>query len=74
METGVWRAGVWRLRTPVIVDAVDEESATCRNKADAPEIDDNRFIDEGFEELDPRDIVKVDAAGEYDQGGTISIN
>ncbi|TMV66752.1 30S ribosomal protein S12 methylthiotransferase RimO, partial [Thioclava sp. BHET1] len=33
----------------VIVDEVDAEGATCRTKADAPEIDGNLFIDEGFE-------------------------
>jgi hypothetical protein len=34
---------------PVIVDAVDAEGATCRTQADAPEIDGNLFIDEGFD-------------------------
>ncbi|MGB7320121.1 MAG: 30S ribosomal protein S12 methylthiotransferase RimO, partial [Albidovulum sp.] len=38
-------------RIDVIVDSVDEEGATCRTKADAPEIDGNLFIDEGFETL-----------------------
>ena len=36
----------------VIVDEVDEDGATCRTKADAPEIDGNLFIDEGFEGAD----------------------
>ncbi len=55
----------------VIVDEVDEDGATCRTKADAPEIDGNLFIDEGFEGLTPGDIVKVevDEAGEYDLWG-----
>jgi ribosomal protein S12 methylthiotransferase len=55
----------------VIVDAVDEDGATCRTKADAPEIDGNLFIDEGFEALTPGDIVRVtvDEAGEYDLWG-----
>ncbi|MEZ5779240.1 MAG: 30S ribosomal protein S12 methylthiotransferase RimO [Paracoccaceae bacterium] len=55
-------------RVEVIVDAVDGEGATCRTKADAPEIDGNLFIDEGFEPLSPGDIVtvEVDEAGEYD--------
>ncbi len=55
----------------VIVDQVDEDGATCRTKADAPEIDGNLFIDEGFENLAPGDIVKVmvDEAGEYDLWG-----
>jgi ribosomal protein S12 methylthiotransferase len=55
----------------VIVDEVDAEGATCRTKADAPEIDGNLFIDEGFENLAPGDIVNVmvDEAGEYDLWG-----
>jgi ribosomal protein S12 methylthiotransferase len=55
----------------VIVDEVDAEGATCRTKADAPEIDGNLFIDEGFEGLAPGDIVKVtvEEAGEYDLWG-----
>jgi len=57
----------------VIVDEVDAEGATCRTKADAPEIDGNLFIDDGFEGLTPGDIVKVevDEAGEYDLWGQI---
>ena len=57
----------------VIVDEVDEDCATCRTKADAPEIDGNLFIDEGFEALTPGDIVKVmvDEAGEYDLWGRL---
>ncbi|WP_370208857.1 30S ribosomal protein S12 methylthiotransferase RimO [Pararhodobacter marinus] len=57
----------------VIVDEVDEEGATCRTKADAPEIDGNLFIDEGFEQLQPGDIVKVevDEASDYDLWGTL---
>ena len=53
------------------VDEVDEDGATCRTKADAPEIDGNLFIDEGFEGLAPGDIVavEVDEAGEYDLWG-----
>ncbi|SOH94689.1 ribosomal protein S12 methylthiotransferase [Monaibacterium marinum] len=56
----------------VIVDSVDDEGAVCRTKADAPEIDGNLFIDEGFEHLSPGDIisVKVDEASEYDLWGT----
>ena len=55
----------------VIVDEIDESGATCRTKADAPEIDGNLFIDEGFETLSVGDIVsvKVDEAGEYDLWG-----
>ena len=56
----------------VIVDEVDAEGATCRTKADAPEIDGNLFIDEGFDGLAPGDLVtvRVDEAGEYDLWGT----
>jgi ribosomal protein S12 methylthiotransferase len=56
---------------PVIVDEVDDEGATCRTMADAPEIDGNLFVDEGFERLAPGDIVKVqvEEAGEYDLWG-----
>ncbi len=55
----------------VIVDEVDAEGATCRTMADAPEIDGNLFIDEGFESLAPGDLVtvQVDEAGEYDLWG-----
>ena len=55
----------------VIVDAVDDEGATTRTWADAPEIDGNLFIDEGFEGLNPGDIlsVVVEEAGEYDLWG-----
>ncbi|RHZ96039.1 30S ribosomal protein S12 methylthiotransferase RimO [Cereibacter sphaeroides] len=58
-------------RIEVIVDEVDEDGATCRTKADAPEIDGNLFIDEGFEGLAPGDIltVEVEEAGEYDLWG-----
>tara|TARA_R110002096_G_scaffold424130_3_gene631799 strand:- start:656 stop:2026 length:1371 start_codon:yes stop_codon:yes gene_type:complete len=57
----------------VIVDEVDTEGATCRTKADAPEIDGNLFIDEGFEGLAPGDIVavEVEEAGEYDLWGRL---
>jgi ribosomal protein S12 methylthiotransferase len=57
----------------VIVDEVDEDGATCRTKADAPEIDGNLFIDEDFEGLNPGDIVsvEVDEAGEYDLWGRL---
>ena len=58
-------------RLEVIVDEVDSEAATCRTTADAPEIDGNLFIDEGFEALAPGDMltVEVDEAGEYDLWG-----
>lgn len=58
----------------VIVDDVDEDGiATCRTKADAPEIDGNLFIDEGAEALKAGDIVtvEVDEAGEYDLWGRL---
>jgi len=55
----------------VIVDEVDEEAATCRTMADAPEIDGNLFIDSDFENLTIGDIitVKVDETGAYDLWG-----
>ncbi|MEX5727537.1 ribosomal protein S12 methylthiotransferase [Rhodovulum iodosum] len=56
----------------VIVDEVDADGiATCRTKADAPEIDGCLFIDEGAEGLRPGEIVtvEVDEAGEYDLWG-----
>ena len=58
----------------VLVDDVDEEAATCRTASDAPEIDGNLFIDEGFEGLNPGDMVDVvvDEAGEYDLWGRLS--
>jgi ribosomal protein S12 methylthiotransferase len=55
----------------VIVDEVDDEAATCRSMADAPEIDGNVFLDEGFAGLAPGDIVtaRIEEAGEYDLWG-----
>lgn len=58
----------------VIVDEIDEDGiATCRTKADAPEIDGNLFIDEGTEGLQAGDLVtvEVDEAGEYDLWGAL---
>src|SRR6056297_2287594 len=60
-------------RMEVIVDAVDAEGATCRTRADAPEIDGNLFIDEGFDGLAPGDLieVEVDEASDYDLWGRV---
>lgn len=57
-----------------IVDEIDDDGATCRTMADAPEVDGNLFIDEGFETLNPGDIItaEIDEAGEYDLWGRIS--
>lgn len=58
----------------VIIDDIDEDGiATCRTKADAPEIDGNLFIDEGTEALSVGDIVsvEVDEASEYDLWGRL---
>jgi ribosomal protein S12 methylthiotransferase len=57
----------------VIIDEIDEDAATCRTKSDAPEIDGNLFIDEGFEGLAVGQIVKVEVeeAGEYDLWGQV---
>ncbi|MEM8692179.1 MAG: 30S ribosomal protein S12 methylthiotransferase RimO [Pseudomonadota bacterium] len=62
------------LRLTVLVDDVDDEAATCRTIADAPEIDGNLFIDEGFEQLSPGDCAEVivDEAGEYDLWGRLA--
>jgi ribosomal protein S12 methylthiotransferase len=58
----------------VIVDEVDADGATCRTRADAPEIDGNLFVDDDFEGLKPGDIVRVevDEAGEYDLWGRLA--
>ncbi|SLN68526.1 Ribosomal protein S12 methylthiotransferase RimO [Roseovarius albus] len=59
----------------VIVDEIDEDGvATCRTKADAPEIDGCLFIDEGTKYLSVGDIVSVtvDEAGEYDLWGQLN--
>ena len=56
----------------VIVDEIDTDGiATCRTKADAPEIDGNLFIDDGTQGLAVGDIVtvRVDETGEYDLWG-----
>ena len=61
-------------RMDVIIDDIDEDGvATCRTKADAPEIDGNLFIDEGTEGLSVGEIVRVevDEAGEYDMWGRV---
>ncbi len=62
-------------RLQVIVDEVDADAATCRTRADAPEIDGNLFIDEGHADLAPGDIVTVavDEAGEYDLWGRLTV-
>ena len=61
-------------RQEVIVDSVDADGAVCRTKADAPEIDGNLFIDEGFEGLAAGDLVtvEVDEASEYDLWGRLA--
>ncbi len=57
----------------VIVDLVEDDAATCRTMADAPEIDGNLFIDAGHENLIPGEIVQVtvDEASDYDLWGTL---
>ncbi len=49
------------------MDEVDEQSATARSTADAPEIDGHVIID-GAWELDPGDFIEVEitAADEHD--------
>jgi ribosomal protein S12 methylthiotransferase len=58
----------------VIVDEVDQDAATCRTMADAPEIDGNLFIDARHKDLNVGDTVKVevDEAGEYDLWGRLA--
>ena len=60
-------------RVQVIVDEIDADAATCRTASDAPEIDGNLFVDEGYEHLSPGDLVtvEVDEAGEYDLWGKL---
>lgn len=60
-------------RMDVIIDEIDADGATCRTQADAPEIDGNLFIDEGFDALNVGQIVtvEVDEASEYDLWGKL---
>ena len=57
-----------RRRVTVLVDAVDADGAECRSCGEAPEIDGNVFIDEGFEGLAPGDMVavEIEEASEHD--------
>jgi ribosomal protein S12 methylthiotransferase len=59
-------------RTEAIVDEVDADGATCRTRGDAPEIDGNLYIDEGFADLRPGEIVavEIDEASDYDLWGS----
>ena len=69
------RAAIGGRTIEVIGDEVDPEGgANARSQADAPEIDGNLFIDEGFEALSPGQIVtvEVDEAGEYDLWGRLA--
>ncbi len=59
----------------VIVDEIDADGvATCRTRADAPEIDGHLFIDDGVDNLRPGDRVSalVDEASEYDLWGQLN--
>ncbi|WP_422074872.1 30S ribosomal protein S12 methylthiotransferase RimO [Tranquillimonas rosea] len=61
-------------RQEVIVDDIDTDGiATCRTRADAPEIDGCLFIDEDTAHLSVGDIVtvEVDETGEYDLWGRL---
>ena len=60
-------------RETVVVDLVEADGATCRTRRDAPEIDGNLFIDNGFSALSPGDTieVEVDEASEYDLWGRL---
>ena len=60
----------------VIIDEIDSDGiATCRTKADAPEIDGNLFIDEETDGLQVGEIVRVtvDEAGDYDLWGQLAL-
>ncbi len=62
-------------RQEAIVDDIDEGGiATCRTRADAPEIDGCLFIDGDTSGLSPGDIVAVtvDEASEYDLWGRLT--
>ena len=58
-------------RMQVLVDEVDDQGAVARSWLDAPEIDGNVFIDDGFTDLAPGDMIEVeiDEAAEYDLWG-----
>jgi len=60
-------------RLTVLVDDVDDEVATCRTMADAPEIDGNLFIDRGHHTLAAGEFVNVEVneAGDYDIWGML---
>jgi len=57
---------------PVLIDEVDEDGATGRSPADAPEIDGNVYLD-GETKLKSGDLVQVtvEAADEYDLWGSV---
>lgn len=61
------------LRLRVIVDEIDEDCAICRTKADAPEIDGNLFVEDGFQDLSVGDLVtvKVVDSSDYDLWGVL---
>jgi ribosomal protein S12 methylthiotransferase len=57
---------------PVLIDDVDEDGATGRSPADAPEIDGNVYLD-GETALKPGDLVqaRIEQADEYDLWGAV---
>ena len=57
---------------PILIDEVDEDGATGRSPADAPEIDGNVYLD-GETSLKPGDLVqaKITRADEYDLWGAV---
>lgn len=40
---------------------IDPDGAVCRTMGDAPEIDGNLFVDEGFAQLAPGEVLTVEA-------------
>ena len=57
---------------PALIEEVNEDGATGRSPADAPEIDGNVYLD-GETRLKPGDLVqaKIDQTDEYDLWGTV---
>ncbi len=47
-------------RMTVVVDEVDGDGAACRSAGEAPGIDGEIFVDEGFEDLTPGDRIEVE--------------
>ena len=55
-------------RLTVIVDEIDDETASCRSIYDAPDVDGAIFVDADIDDLAPGQFidVEIDEAGDYD--------